>query len=132
LKASSGSSMIAKEDNKRVKTINPATEDVLNEYDIMSKEQIGDVTSKVENTFEQWKKDINRRIDFILDFANELRKNKDSLAKFARQSLCKAIKEVRSEVEKCAWLMEYYADNGQIILRDEVVNIDARKSVITF
>ena len=132
MKASSDSSMIAEGDNKRVKTINPATENVLNEYDIMSKEQISDVKSKEENAFEQWKKDINRRIDFILDFANELRKNKDCLAKIVRQSLCKAVKEVRSEVEKCAWVMECYADNGQIISRDEVVNTDARKSVITF
>lgn len=61
MKASSGSSMIAEEDNKRVKTINPATEDVLNEYDIISKEQISVVTSKAENAFERWKKDINRR-----------------------------------------------------------------------
>lgn len=53
--------MIAEEDNKRVKTINPATEDVLNEYDIISKEQISVVTSKAENAFERWKKDINRR-----------------------------------------------------------------------
>jgi acyl-CoA reductase-like NAD-dependent aldehyde dehydrogenase len=73
LKASSGSRMIAEEENKRVKTINPATEDILNEYDITSKEQISNVIRKAENAFERWKKDINRRIDF----ANELRKNED-------------------------------------------------------
>ena len=39
---------------------------------------------KAENAFERCKKDINRRIDFIHDFANELRKNEDSLAKIAR------------------------------------------------
>ncbi len=44
----------------------------------------------------------------------------------------KAIKESRSEVEKCAWVMEYYADNGQIISTDEVINTDARKTVIKF
>jgi acyl-CoA reductase-like NAD-dependent aldehyde dehydrogenase len=44
----------------------------------------------------------------------------------------KAIKEARSEVEKCAWAMEYYADNGKIFLTDEVVNTDARKTVIKF
>jgi acyl-CoA reductase-like NAD-dependent aldehyde dehydrogenase len=44
----------------------------------------------------------------------------------------KAIKEARSEVEKCAWVIEYYADNGQIFSTDEVVNTDARKTVIKF
>jgi acyl-CoA reductase-like NAD-dependent aldehyde dehydrogenase len=44
----------------------------------------------------------------------------------------KPIKESISEVEKCAWVMEYFADNGHIFLNDEVVNTDARKSVITF
>jgi succinate-semialdehyde dehydrogenase/glutarate-semialdehyde dehydrogenase/succinyl-CoA reductase len=42
----------------------------------------------------------------------------------------KSIKEARSEVEKCAWAIEYYADNGQILSTDEVVNTDARKTVI--
>jgi succinate-semialdehyde dehydrogenase/glutarate-semialdehyde dehydrogenase/succinyl-CoA reductase len=44
----------------------------------------------------------------------------------------KAIKEARSEVEKCAWVIEYYADNGQILSTDEVINTDARKTVIRF
>lgn len=44
----------------------------------------------------------------------------------------KAIKEARSEVEKCAWLMEYYADNGKVLTTDEVVNTDARKTFVTF
>jgi succinate-semialdehyde dehydrogenase/glutarate-semialdehyde dehydrogenase/succinyl-CoA reductase len=44
----------------------------------------------------------------------------------------KAIKEARSEVEKCAWVMEYYADNGRVFVTDDVVNTDARKSFITF
>jgi acyl-CoA reductase-like NAD-dependent aldehyde dehydrogenase len=85
--------MIAKEKNKRVKTINSATENVLNEYDIMSKEQINAATRKAKNAFEQWKKDINRRNDFIHDFANELRRNKDSLAKIATNDMCKVIKK---------------------------------------
>jgi acyl-CoA reductase-like NAD-dependent aldehyde dehydrogenase len=44
----------------------------------------------------------------------------------------KAIKEARSEVEKCAWTIEYYADHGKIFATGEVVNTDARKSIITF
>src|SRR5438128_10494005 len=44
----------------------------------------------------------------------------------------KGIKEARSEVEKCAWVMEYYADNGKVFTTDEVVNTDARRSFVTF
>ena len=43
----------------------------------------------------------------------------------------KAIKESRSEVEKCAWTVEYFADHGKFFATDEVVNTDARKSIIT-
>ena len=44
----------------------------------------------------------------------------------------KAIKEARSEVEKCAWTIEYYADHGKIFTTGEIVNTDARKSTIKF
>ena len=116
----------------KVKTINPATEEVLNEYDIMTKEQINDKVKKARITFQDWKKDASKRIDLLHDFANQLRKDKENLAKRATNEMGKAIKEARSEVEKCAWAMEYYADNGQIFSTDEVVNTDARKTVIRF
>jgi acyl-CoA reductase-like NAD-dependent aldehyde dehydrogenase len=44
----------------------------------------------------------------------------------------RAIKEARFEVEKCAWVMDYFADNGKVFTNDEVVNTDARKSIVTF
>jgi acyl-CoA reductase-like NAD-dependent aldehyde dehydrogenase len=116
----------------KVKTINPATEEVLNEYKIMTKEQINDKVKKAQITFQDWKKDATKRTDLLHDFANQLRRDKENLAKRATNEMGKAIKEARSEVEKCAWAMEYYADNGQILSTDEVVNTDARKTVIRF
>jgi acyl-CoA reductase-like NAD-dependent aldehyde dehydrogenase len=117
---------------KTIKTINPATEEVLNEYKIMTKEQINDKVKKARNAFQDWKKDVSKRADLLHDFANQLRKDKENLAKRATNEMGKAIKEARSEVEKCAWAIEYYADNGQIFSTDEVVNTDARKTVIRF
>ena len=133
--SSSSSSMIGEEEgenNKRVKTTNPATEDVINEYEIMTKEQINAAVKKAQNAFQDWKNEISRRADLLHDFANQLRKDKENLARTATNEMGKAIKEARSEVEKCAWVMEYYADNGQILSTDEIVNTDARKTVIKF
>jgi acyl-CoA reductase-like NAD-dependent aldehyde dehydrogenase len=118
--------------NKVIKTVNPATEEIIQEYEIMNKEQINDKIRKAQNTFQDWKKDASKRTDTLHDFANELRKNKESLAKIATKEMGKAIKESRSEIEKCAWAIEYYADHGQIFSTGEIVNTDARKSIITF
>jgi succinate-semialdehyde dehydrogenase/glutarate-semialdehyde dehydrogenase/succinyl-CoA reductase len=118
--------------NNKIKTINPATEEIIQEYEVMTKEQINDRIKIAQNTFQDWKKDPSKRTDLLHDFANELRRDKESLAKTATNEMGKAIKEARSEVEKCAWTIEYYADHGKIFSTDEVVNTDARKSVITF
>ena len=113
-------------------TINPATEEVLDTYRIMTEEQVNEKVIKAQNTFGEWKKDSDKRTDLLHDFAQEVRKNKEELARTATKEMGKAIKEARSEVEKCAWVMEYYADNGKIFTTDEVVNTDARKSIVTF
>ena len=117
---------------KQLTTINPATEEVINTYDIASKEQINEKTKKAHNAYLDWKKDMHKRADHIHDFAQDLRKNKEELARKITQEMGKAIKEARSEVEKCAWVMDYYADNGKIFTNDEVINADARKSTVVF
>ena len=118
--------------DKIIKTVNPATEEIIQEYEVMSKEQIIEKVKKAQNTFQNWKKDSSKRTDLLHDFANELRKDKENLARTATKEMGKAIKESRSEVEKCAWAIEYYADHGQIFSTGEIVNTDARKSIITF
>ncbi len=116
----------------KLKTINPTTEQVLSEYEIITKEQLDELVRKARQAFLEWKSNIDTRANFLYAFAKELRKNKEHLAKTATQEMGKTIKESRSEVEKCAWTIEYYADNGKIFSTGEVVNTDARKSTITF
>ncbi len=65
---------------RKVQTINPATEEVLNEYDIISQEQINELVRRARNEFMEWKRDIDKRADHLYSFANELRKNKENLA----------------------------------------------------
>ena len=120
------------QEKAKLHTINPATEEVINQYEIMTKDQINDRIKRARNTFEQWKKDINKRIDSLHDLAAELRKNKENLARIATKEMGKVIKESRAEVEKCAWVVDYYADNGQIFMKEEIINTDARKSVVAF
>ena len=117
---------------RELKTINPATEEVIDTYQIMTKEQINEKTRKAQNAFLDWNKDIHKRADHIHDFAQELRKSKEELARAMTKEMGRPIKDARPEVEKCAWVMDYFADNGKVFITDEVVNTDARKSSLTF
>ena len=66
--------------DKKLKTINPATEEVLNEYTIISKEQLNDTVKQSRNAFLEWKKDIDKRADFLYAFAKELDSGREMCA----------------------------------------------------
>ncbi len=115
-----------------IKTINPATEEVIAEYETITKEEVLNKTKKSKDAFYEWKKDSNKRMEFLYEFAQALRKDKEKLSQIATKEMGKAIKEARAEVEKCAIAMEYFADNGKIFLTDELINTEARKSFVSF
>jgi succinate-semialdehyde dehydrogenase/glutarate-semialdehyde dehydrogenase/succinyl-CoA reductase len=117
---------------RELSTINPATEEVINTYEIMNKEQITEKTKKAQQAFSEWKIDVKKRADHIHDFAQEFRKEKEVLAKLMTKEMGRPIKEARAEIEKCAWVMDYFADNGKIFINEEVINTDARKSTVAF
>ncbi len=117
---------------KVISTINPATEEVIDTYEIMNKEQINEKTKKAQQAFSEWKTDVQKRADHIHDFAQEFRKEKEELAKLMTKEMGRPIKEARAEIEKCAWVMDYFADNGKIFINEEVINTDARKSTVAF
>ena len=115
-----------------IKTINPATEDVISEYQNITEADLKNKITKARGAFSKWKTDIKNRAMFLHLLAEELRKNKESLAKVATQEMGKPLKESLAEVEKCAWVMEFYGDNGETFLNPESVNTDARKSFVAF
>jgi acyl-CoA reductase-like NAD-dependent aldehyde dehydrogenase len=117
---------------RKIKTTNPATEEVLKEYAINDEERLNESVQRARNAFAEWKKDFDKRADHLYSFANELRKNKENLARTATQEMGKSIKESRAEIDKCAWTIEYFADNAKLFLAGEVINTDARKSIVTF
>jgi acyl-CoA reductase-like NAD-dependent aldehyde dehydrogenase len=113
-------------------TINPTTEKILNKYTIMTKENVSSIVKKARNAYKEWVKDLDKRIDSLYHVAQELRKNKENLSRTATNEMGKAIKEARAEIDKCAWAIEYFADNGKNFIHDESFNTDARKSIIKF
>jgi len=98
----------------------------------MDKDQVFQLVANARRAFPEWKKDYEKRRSYIYNLVEYLKKNKMELAKVATSEMGKTIKESMGEVEKCAWALEYYADNGDSLLADEILNTDARKSFLTF
>jgi succinate-semialdehyde dehydrogenase/glutarate-semialdehyde dehydrogenase/succinyl-CoA reductase len=111
---------------------NPATEEIIEEFESSSKEEVNAKVRLAKEAFKEWKGNIRMRADYLYEFAKILRNKKEELARVATMEMGKAIKEARSEVEKCAWVSEFYADNTSVLLHEEIINTDARKSIIKF
>jgi acyl-CoA reductase-like NAD-dependent aldehyde dehydrogenase len=117
---------------KKIRTVNPANEQVLAEYDNMTNEEIKSIIHKSKNAYEEWKNDIGKRSIFMHNLSAQLRKDKEKLATIATQEMGKPIKESRLEIDKCAWAVEFYAYNGELYLSGEALNSDAIKTMISY
>ena len=116
-----------------LKSINPATEELFAEFkeaDLSATEQI---ILKSSNSQKKWSSvDIQEKVKIILEIANFVKQNKESFAGIITNEMGKPITESIAEVEKCAWLCEYYADNAGKFLADQEISSDASKSFVSF
>jgi aldehyde dehydrogenase len=117
----------------KIQTVNPTTGKVISSYDVMSIEQIEYIAKNAQSAFEKWKKkEILERCDYIRNLPKILAKNKDRYAKIVTEEMGKPITQAIAEIEKCVLVCEYYSENAEIFLRDEIVPTEFRKSFISF
>jgi succinate-semialdehyde dehydrogenase/glutarate-semialdehyde dehydrogenase len=64
--------------------------------------------------------------------ADRLLAQRDQYAKLITLEMGKPLRESRGEVEKCADVCNYYAQNAEVFLRDEPVATDAGKSYVAY
>lgn len=113
--------------------MNPATEEVTNEYDIESREKIDERISNARRAFAEWKETtIGERTTLLKRMGKKLLANKQKYAEIMAKEMGKPVKEGMPEIEKCAFICEYYANNAKRFLRDESVKTEYKKSYVTF
>jgi len=117
----------------KIKSVNPYTEEINWTYDSFS---IGECKTQIEKSraaFSVWSSlPAEGRTKYFTNVAEVLRQNTDICAEIITKEMGKPIKQSRSEVQKCARLCDYYAENAAGLLKDEVVDIGAEKSYVTF
>jgi len=116
-----------------IQSINPATEEVLRTFEPYSKEQVDEALEQAHNAFLSWREtSFAERASYIRRVAAYMRANKNELARIATLEMGKPITEAEAEVEKCAWNCDFYAENAEKFLADEIVSTNATESYVAF
>lgn len=113
--------------------INPATGEKVTEIPSWDARDLEAALTAVAEASPFWRQtEMTERCSLMRKAAEVLRNNSEKYASVITQEMGKLIKESRAEVEKCASVCDFYADNGPAFLSDDVIRSDAGKSYVAY
>lgn len=116
-----------------IRTINPATEVVLEEYTELTESEIYQLIEKGYLAFDSWKKtSFAQRGQLFSRLADILVEKADELALIISNEMGKPVKQSRAEIEKCAWVCRHYAAHGELYLQERIIDTDMTKTLVSF
>ena len=116
-----------------IQTTNPATEALLQSYEEMSADEVSSTIASTHKAYRAWKTTaFDERAEHMRFAARILRERQDDLALLMTSEMGKPLAGARSEIEKCAWVCEYYAERAEDFLADEMIETDASRSYVAF
>lgn len=115
------------------KSVNPATEEIFGEFSGMNFEETCAAARKCREAQKKWRTtSIMQRCKLLKNLASVLRKNIDACAKIITLEMGKPIMQAKAEVEKCAWLCDFFAERATEFLQEEGIKTEAKKSYLRF
>lgn len=112
-----------------ITTVNPANLATLEEYAVHSEAEIESILERVNRAQPVWAATpLKARAAHLQAIADAIRSEQRALADRVVAEMGKPITEALAEVEKCAWVFEYYADNGPEFLASEEVATEKDRS----
>jgi succinate-semialdehyde dehydrogenase/glutarate-semialdehyde dehydrogenase len=113
--------------------INPATGENIAEYDRITLNEAKEKIAQSGKSYNSWKqKTFEERALLMRILADIFDENKEQYAQLATREMGKTIAQSRKEIEKCALICRYYANNTKDLLANETVKTEAAKSYVTF
>ena len=116
-----------------IQSKNPATEEVLKTFKEVSSEELERGLVLAENAFKYWKQtSFKERADLVRKLAEYLRAHAEDFSKLQMLEMGKTMKSGPMGIEKCVSLCDYYADNAEHILKQEVLKTDKKEQYVQF
>lgn len=102
-------------------SINPATDETVETFAVHTPADVQRLIDGARRSFAHWKSlPLMRRTDLLRSAANTLRDGKQKYARIMTIEMGKPITEALAEVDKCALLCDYYAENAERFLQTEI------------
>ena len=119
--------------SNKIETINPATGKILATYENINADEVSRKVKVARQAFLKWKKlDVVERAEYMRRLGRVMRKNREEYARLVTEEMGKPIRQSLAEIEKCAWVCDYYAERAEAFLRDEIIPTEFRKSFVSF
>ena len=117
----------------KLKSINPFTGKVIQEFEPLSDNEIEDALHKSVEAYNKWKKTtFEYRKTLMLKVADLLTEGSDLLGHTITKEMGKTVAEAKAEVEKCAWVCSHYAEEAEIMLHREAIATGAHMAYILY
>jgi succinate-semialdehyde dehydrogenase / glutarate-semialdehyde dehydrogenase len=116
-----------------IATINPANGEVIKTFEPHNDEEIALKLDLAEQSFQKYRfLSFSQRAEWMQSAADILLQDKAQFAKLMTLEMGKTYKSAIAEVEKCALVCRYYAENAADLLKDNYVQTDANKSFVKY
>ena len=116
-----------------MKSINPYNNQVVFNHKELTKKQVESSIEKVNAAFIKWRNSsFNNRKKLFMNLAKVLENNKNKYAEIMTLEMGKPISQSIAEVEKCAWVCSYYAENGAEFLAPKKIKTEAYNSYVRY
>lgn len=111
----------------------PATGEIFAEFVELTGEELEKKLVLSQDAFNNWRQtSFEERANLMKKVAVKLREQKNELAILMAQEMGKVLKAGQAEIEKCATVCEYYADNAAKFLAQDIVATEAKESFVRF
>ena len=116
-----------------VKTVNPATNKLVKEFEVMKEDQLNRLINQADQAYQEWHHTaFSKRAAIIHRMAGLMRERKEELAKLATLEMGKLFRESIAEVEISAAIFDYYADHAEEFLSDKQLETPIGKAFISY
>lgn len=114
-------------------SFNPFTGETNAEFESMGFEETVRKLAEARSAWDTWGRlPARTRVRHLEKLAATLRAQKRSLAESITREMGKPITQSLAEIEKCAWLCDYFAEHTERFLQEEIVAAEAPRSYVTF